>query len=135
MKFDEKLKSEAEKYRLKIEKEVKEEKRSNSYSALRKLDTGCKSKQNEFVLPQYSQMNLSPAQSAEKLADYFSQISQEFEPICYEKFPPWIQEMLLAGKTDPLKPVLEKWQVYKKLRKSKKPNSVVPGDLPVRLVK
>ena len=43
--------------------------------------------------------------------------------------------MLLAGKTDPLKPVLEEWQVYKKLQKSKKPNSVVPGDLPVKLVK
>ena len=39
------------------------------------------------------------------------------------------------GKNDPSKPVLEEWQVYEKLRKSKKPNSQVPGDLPVKLIK
>jgi hypothetical protein len=49
--------------------------------------------------------------------------------------PPWIKAKLLAGKTDKRKPVLEEWQVYKKLISSKKPNLLVPGDLPVKLVK
>ena len=41
----------------------------------------------------------------------------------------------MAGKTDQNKPVLEVWQVYEKLHKSKKPNSLIPGDIPVKLVK
>ena len=52
-----------------------------------------------------------------------------------EKFPPRLKDKLLIGQTDPDKPVLEEWQVYEKLRKSKKPNSIIPGDLPVKLLK
>ena len=42
---------------------------------------------------------------------------------------------MVIGKTDSKKPVLEEYQVYEKLLKSKKPNSLVPGDLPVKIVK
>ena len=79
--------------------------------------------------------NLSPTQSAERLAEYFSSISQEFDPICAENFPPWIKERLEIGRNDRKKPVLEDWQVYEKLGKAKKPNSLIPGDFPVKLVK
>ena len=135
-KFDQKLKMEAEKYKQKILTEVSEGKRNNSYKALRKLEAGESfGKTTNFTLPSHAEDNLSPLQSAERLADYFSQISQEFEPICTEGFPPWIKEKLLAGKSDHTKPVLEEYEVYEKLVKSKKPNSLVPGDLPVQLVK
>ena len=135
-KFDQKIKLEAKKYHQKILAEVTEGKRNNSYSALRRLESGENvGKKSTFTLPSHSEDNLSPAQSAEKLADYFSQISQEFEPICPENFPPWIKDKLLAGRTDLTKPVLEDWQVYEKLRTSKKPNSLIPGDLPIKLVK
>ena len=91
--FDEKIKIEAEKYRQKILAEVKEGKRNNAYSALRKLESGeNKGKRGNFTLPSHAEDNLTPAQSAEKLAIYFSKISQEFEPICPENFPPWIKE-------------------------------------------
>ena len=134
--FDQKMKEEAKKYHQKILDEVAEGKRSNSYTALRKLEFGYNdSRKSTFTLPSHAEDNLSPTQSAERLAEYFSQISQEFEPISTEKFPPWIKEKLLAGKTDKSKPFLEDWQVYKKLLKSKKPNSLIPGDLPVKLVK
>ena len=73
LQFEEKLKSEAEKYRQKIIKEVNEGKRCSSYSALRKLDTGHNSRHGDFVLPQHAQLNLSPTQSAEKHADFFFQ--------------------------------------------------------------
>ena len=135
-KFDDKLKSEAEKYRQKIMTEVTEGKRNNSYSALRKLESGDnRGKNSDFTLPSHAEENMSPIQSAERLADYFSQISQEFSPICKDNFPPWIKDKLHRGITDNSKPVLEEWQVYKKLQKSKKPNSLIPGDLPVKLVK
>ena len=116
--------------------EVQEEKRTNLYSALRKLESGNNvAKKCDFPLQSHTEDDLTPAQSAERLADYFSLISQEFEPICVARFPPSIKAKLEAGKTDMAKPVLEEWQVYEKLRKSRKPNSLVPGDLPVKLVK
>ena len=135
-KYNDKLKIEAEKYRKKIMAEVKDGKRNNAYSALRKLESGDNfDKRGTFTLPGHAEDNLTPAESAERLATYFSKISQEFEPICVENFPPWIKEKLMAGRNDQCKPILEDWQVYEKLRASKKPSSVIPGDLPVKLIK
>ena len=133
--FDKKLKLEAEKYRQKVISEVNEGKRSNLYSALRKLEYGYEGKQSTFTLPSHVEKNFTPEESAEVFADYFSVISQEFEPISIQRFPPYLKQKLEFGRNDPSKPVLEDWQVYEKLRKSKKPNSQVPGDLPVKLVK
>ena len=134
--FSKKLKIEAEKYRVKIINEVTEGRRSNSYKALRKLEFGEHSAPLKgFILPNHSDENLSPQDSAERLADYFSKISQSFEPIDVEKLAPWIQDLLTVGIIDKSKPVLEAWQVYNRMCKSKKPNSIIPGDLPPKLIK
>ena len=133
--FKTKLCSEAEKYRVKIMDDVASGKLKNSYAALKKLEFGSIVKAEGFTLPSHYEENLSPAQSAERLAEYFSRISQEFEPINKANLPPYVKEKLRNGKEDPGKPVLQDWQVYNKLQKSKKPNSMVPGDLPVKLVK
>ena len=102
------MKKESEKYRQQILVEVAKGKQNNSYSALRKLESfDSKSKYDQFTLPGHADENLSPAQSAERLADYFSEISQELTPIYRENFPHWIQHILMAGKTDQIKPVLE----------------------------
>ena len=46
---------------------------------------------------------------------------------------------LSPGSTQPavhtIRTRLGGWEVYEKLCKSKKPNSLIPGDLPVKLVK
>ena len=69
--------------------EVTEGKRNNSYAALRKLEIGNNDgKRSNFTLPSHVDDDLTPAQSAERLADYFCKISQEFEPICVDNFPP-----------------------------------------------
>ena len=134
--FEVKIKLEAKKYHQKILDEVAQGKRNNSYAALRKLESGQNvTKKCNSTLPSHVDENLSTSQSAERLAEYFSAISQEFEPICADKCPPWIKAKLELGRTDKNKPVLEEWQVYEKLRKSKKPNSLIPGDLPVKLIK
>ena len=76
---------------------------SNPFSTLRKLDMeGCSKKEVNVTLPEYAEHCLTPSQQAEKIADNFLFISQEFEPICMEKFPPRIKEMLEAGKLDTL---------------------------------
>ena len=130
------MKLQAKKYHQKILAEVRDGKRNNSYAALRKLEFGFNAgTKGYFTLPSHTEDNLSPAQSAESLAEYFSATSQEFEPICSSEFPPWIQEKLQEGINDPAKPVLEDLHVYEKLQKSKKPNSLIPGDLLVKLVK
>ena len=135
-KFDLKLRQAADKYHAKIEAEVREGKRNNSYSALRKLGGGGKSAgYQSFSLPSHIEDDLSPEQCANRFADYFSKISQEFQPIDVSNFQPNIQSKLKAAESESSKPVLEEWQVYGKLQHSKKPNSTVPGDLPVKLVK
>ena len=78
-KFDEKLKKEVEKFRQKILTEVAEGNRTNSYKALRRLETGDHVSKEDFTLPSHS--DLAPAEAAERLAEYFSRISQEFDPI------------------------------------------------------
>ena len=134
--FDLKLRVEAKKYQERIVAEVLEGKRTSSYSALRKLGVGGKNiGDNSFTLPNHAEEDLSTQQSADRLADYFSKISQEFEPISMQNLPPNIQLLLKQGESDQSKPVLEDWQVYTKLSRSKKPNSIVPGDLPVKLIK
>jgi hypothetical protein len=50
-----------------------------------------------------------------------------------QNFPPNIQEQLKKGESDQSKPVLEDWEAYDKLCVCKKPNSIVPGDLPIKL--
>ena len=58
----------------------------------------------------------------------------EYDPIDSNNFPPARGEAL--SKPDiSLVPQLEEYQVFKKICKSKKPNSVVPGDLPKKIVK
>ena len=83
---------------------------------------------NSFTLPSHAEDDLSPQESADIFADYFSTISHEFDPICVEDFPPSLKLKIEEGKYDRSKPVLEEWQIYDKLRSSKKPNSTVPGD-------
>ena len=133
--FDLKLKAEVKKYQDKVKSEVTEGKRNSCYAALRKLGVGGKDiSKNTFTLPSHADNDYTPEQSAEKFADYFSSISQEYEPICVDKFTPNIRLQLEDGKTDKSKPVLDDW-IYDKLKSSKKPNSTVPGDLPVKVIK
>ena len=97
--FDEKLKLEAKKYHQKILDEVAEGNRNNYYAALRKLENGGNfSKKCNFSLPCHVDENLSPTLSAERLAEYFSSISQEFEPICAENFPHGLRKGLRLDK-------------------------------------
>ena len=99
--FDLKLKDEANKYQEKVKAEVTEGKRSSSYAALRKLGVGGNDVgKNSFTLPSHADNDLSPQQSADIFADYFSAISQEFDPICVSEFPPNIQQKLQDGKSD-----------------------------------
>ena len=133
--FSEKQAAAVKHYTEKIIDEVSTGTKTSSYKALRKLgvrkgDT----KDDLFVLPNHSEQHLSEEESAERIADYFSSISQEFEPLSYEKLPPNIRSSMEAAKGDPAIPKLEAYEVYQKIQKAKKPNSAIHGDVPKKIV-
>ena len=136
--FDKLMKVEVEKYVSKIHDEVSNGKRGTSYSAIRRLGDRnfALSKGSEsFEIPEFINDNLDDQQSAEALADYFSTISQEFDPLSIDDFPPNVKNELEKGKTSVNVPVLNELQVYQKIVRAKKPHSTVPGDLKRVLVK
>ena len=133
--FDTKLKREALKYKNKILQEVSEGRRSNPYKALRKLEFKFQEQSNKFTLPNHADLELSDSEIAERLAIYFSAISQEFEPLKFEELPRSIRDSVENSIGDQTKPSLNEWQVYRRLSVAKKPKTTVPGDIPIKLVK
>ena len=123
------------KYKQKLEDDVINGERSSSYAAIPRLGArpGDPEPTATFMLPSHIDQNITAAQSAEIIADHFSAISQEYEPISIEKFLPKMRDKL----TNPdmsVVPRLSESEVYRKILKSKKNNSYVPGDLPKRVV-
>ena len=87
-----------------------------------------------FRLPDHAEQNYTPAKSAEILADHFSSISQEFSPLSIDNLPLNIQNYLSDYNKDQA-PILSENDVYRRIIKAKKPNGLIPGDLPPKLVK
>ena len=134
-KFSLKQDQAVEHYTQRIINEVKEGTRSSSYKALRTLGVrNGDTKDDLFSLPQHIAENLSEQQSAERIADFFSNISQEFEPLALWKLPPNVQSCISMARNDPSIPVLEPYEVHRRISKAKKPNSVIHGDVPKRIV-
>ena len=86
---------------------------------------------NTFTLPSHESESLTAEQSAERIASYFSQISQEFPPLDIMRLPTHVQRKLQMVSVPP---VIEDYEVYKKIREAKKPKSGVPGDIPRTIV-
>ena len=134
--FDKKLKSEVDKYTNKLKEEVANGKRGSTYTAIRKLgNRPFDSSPNTFDIPEFVQNNLDDEQAAEALADHFSSISQEFQPIDVTQFPPNLRDELTRGSEEKNIPVLEEYEVFDKITRAKKPHSTVEGDLKRELVK
>ena len=131
--FKEAFEKEAHKYKNKVTNEVVEGKRGSAYKALKKLGGKAPENDDGFYIPAHVESNLTAQESAELLADHFSAISQEFEPLDRSKFPPNLQ-LKLSDITEGV-PVLEEHVIYRKINAAKKPNSHVPGDLPKQVVK
>ena len=86
--------------------------------------------QPTFQLPQHVEKNMSTKDSVEILADYFSSISQQYSPLKISTLPPCIQSYLSTPSHEQIIPRLTVYDVYCKILRAKKPNSLVPGDLP-----
>jgi hypothetical protein len=125
------------KYQKRIEDEVKEGKRGSGYAAIRKLGNrpGEGGGSQGFSLPAHVVAQLSPRQSAERLADHFSSISQAVDPLDESLLCPVLRQALEDGRATQDRPVLDRHQVYRRMGKLSKPKSAVPGDVPRQLIK
>ena len=112
--YDGKLTSEMQKYKDKILEDVRNGDRSSSYAALRRLGVRPgETSRNTFTLPSHADGNLTDLQSAEVIADHFAAISQDYDPISLNNFPPIMRETL-SNPDLSVVPRLEDYQVYTK---------------------
>ena len=100
-----------------------------AYNILKKLGAqpGDCIDSNTFTLPSHESEGLSEEQSAERIAEHFAEISQEFPPLNVLTLPPHVQTKLQCEDRPPL---VTEHEVHQKIRSAKKPRSGVPGDLP-----
>ena len=85
-----------------------------------------------FSLPNHQELNLSDQECAERIAAHFSAISMEFAPLSPSLLPERVK-VKLDTVSNP--PIISEYECYEKLRLTKKPKSVIPGDLPSTIVK
>ena len=109
-----------------------EGKRGSGYKAIRKLgkQPGQSWNNPQVSIQTYAEEGLSPQQAANRLANYFSAISQTVDPLDESQFPPALRLALQEGRVSNAKPELTQHQVYCKILRVTKPKSSVPGDVP-----
>ena len=86
-----------------------------------------------FRLSNHSEQNLTIEESIERYVEHFALVSQEFEPLNFEKLPPNVKKSVEEDLN--LRPCLTEFQVWDKLKSMKRTKSSVPGDLPPNLRK
>ena len=113
-----------------------------AYKVLKRMGAqpGENSEDGSFELPEYVSLGLSAAQSADRLAQAFADISQEFPPLKPENLPSRTQR-LLKGELNPFckinesTPFISRQMVEEKISQAKATKGGVPGDLPTKLAK
>ena len=85
-----------------------------------------------FSLPNHQQLNLDDQQCAERIAEHFAEISGQYAPLNLNLLPQRVQNVLDDDSTPP---IISEYDCYLKMKTTKKPNSLIPGDLPSDIVK
>ena len=133
--FATKFRIEAEKYLYKNVEALMNTKPGRAYSTLKKLGAqpGDCTDANTFTLPCHLSDNLTPQQSAERIAAHFADISGQFPALSTELLPGRVQMKLKYDMRQP--PTVSVEDTWQKIRAAKKPQSGVPDDLPKQLTK
>ena len=88
---------------------------------------------SNFVLPEHD--GLSAIESANLIAEHFSNICSQFEPLNVDLLPERVVEKMKNPESSSKIPSVEDYQIYQKILKANKPKAGVPGDLPKQIVK
>ena len=134
--FDVKFNEAAEKYMEKNVRELKEADPGTAYTTLKRMGAqpGDELDDGTFSIQKHLEANLTNKESVEKIADHFSQISQEYPALNIQNLSEAVQEKLKnIRKTD--LPYVSKYKVENMIKKAKKTKSGVPGDLPKIMTK
>ena len=128
-KFDMKYEAAAEAYLRKSMDRLKDTNPGQAYSVLKRLGAqpGDCTDSNGFSLPSHLDDNLSEEQSAERIANHFAEISNEYPALNVELLPSRVQSKI-NSKTMP--PTITEEETFEKIKVANKPKSGVPGDLP-----
>ena len=124
--FDKKLKEEKIKFKKKMIDDVKESKSSQWYSKLKRITNF---DQTKTEVTEVNEINhLTDQEQAEAIADSFSAISQEYEPVKREEIqiPPFSPSDV---------PQFQPHQIRKYLERLKTNKSTAPGDIPAKIIK
>ena len=134
-KYDQKFEKAATDYLNKSVRTLMEDDPATAYRCLKRLaaQPGDHPDEGSFTLESHQVDNLTPEQSIERIAQHFANISQEFLPLNYNLLPADVRDNIDQPICESKIPELPDHDVYQKIRKSKKPKSSVPGDLPRKL--
>ena len=132
--FDKKYKEEAVKYLNKNLDNIRDSKPGRIFSVLKRLGAvpGDCSDSNTFSLPAHERENMSPEQSAERIAEHFAAISRDFPPLDVARLPLRVRNKIHSDEMNP--PPITDYDVYCKIRSAKKPQSGLPNDLPKTII-
>ena len=133
-KFDKKYKMAAKEHLFKNVKSLKEENPGKAYSVLKKMGSqpGDCMEEGSFRLLEHIEKNLSDEVSADKIADHFASISQQYPPLNRSNLPTYVQDKM--ADTTTVLPVIDEVEVWEKISHAKKPKGGVPGDMPKKLL-
>ena len=133
--YDETFKKAATHYLDTCVSEMMEEAPGKAYRAMKKLGArpGDMDQEDGFTLTSHIEENLTPKQSVERLADYFSKISQQYSPLDIQSLPENVRIKLEAPINPAEIPQIEVFQVWEMMKSGRKTMSSVPGELPAKL--
>ena len=116
-KFDEKYKCAAEAHLEKSVRSLKEDDPGKAYASLKKMGSqpGDCSESGSFTLLSHLEQNLSIAESTERIAQHFANISQEYPPFNPELLPADVKSKISQPVNPTELPVLAEHDVYEKI--------------------
>ena len=134
--FDQKFKAAAAKFLEKNVLELKDSDPGKAYATLKRMGAqpGDNLDDGTFAILQHLEENLTDQQSVERIAEYFSEICQEYPALDALNLSETVQ-IKLKNRLEAKLPYVSRYKVENMIRKSKKTKSGVPGDLPVVLTK
>ena len=124
--FNEKMSEAKESYYCNIVEDLKTSDIGKWYSKLKRMSSNDPSKSEVNVI---SLINDPPSIQAEKIADNFARVSQEYEPLQKEDI-----DINLAKNMKPV-PWITREKIHKTIRRMKSKTSTVIDDIPWRLIK
>ena len=126
--FDRKYKLAAQRFLENKKEELKKTEPGKAYKILKDMGAqpGDCTESNVFKLPEHLKENLSAEESADRIAQYFAKISNEYSPLNLDSLPARVKTNL---NLDSAPPIISELDCYKKLLKAKKPKSGVPGGI------